>query len=98
VYDKLRQLAAAKRGSGMAPIELAALDFPSPAPNDDALLKANETLKRFAHIDPRKAELVKLQCFISLSFEETNPSTEPQTTGSRHYFRHFEKQMSNIWS
>jgi RNA polymerase sigma factor (TIGR02999 family) len=71
LVERARRRLAAKRGSGMALIELDALDLPSPAPDDDALLKVNEALERFARVDPRKAELVKLRYFIGLSFDET---------------------------
>ena len=43
--------------------------FPRPPP-DDQLLAVNEALDKFAAIDPRKAELVKLRYFVGMKFEE----------------------------
>ncbi len=45
------------------------LDIPAPAP-DDHLLAVNEALEKFAQLDARKAELVKLRYFVGMTFEE----------------------------
>jgi DNA-directed RNA polymerase specialized sigma24 family protein len=37
---------------------------------DDQLLAVNDALDKFAALDPRKAELVKLRYFVRTSFEE----------------------------
>ena len=46
------------------------IDIPSPVADDDQLLAVNEALEKFATVDPRKAELVKLRYFVGMSFEE----------------------------
>jgi DNA-directed RNA polymerase specialized sigma24 family protein len=47
------------------------LEIPAPAP-DDQLLAVNEALEKFASVDPRKAELVKLRYFAGMNFEEAS--------------------------
>jgi RNA polymerase sigma factor (TIGR02999 family) len=72
LVDRARRRTAAKRGGdaknakGQAADEI---DIPAPAP-DDQLLLVNDALEKFASIDPRKAELVKLRYFAGFSFEE----------------------------
>jgi len=39
--------------------------------DDDELLAVNELLDRFAEIEPRKAEVVKLRYFVGMTIEET---------------------------
>lgn len=46
------------------------LEIASPA-DDDGLLRVDEALEKFAAVDPRKAELVKLRYFVGMSFDET---------------------------
>jgi RNA polymerase sigma factor (TIGR02999 family) len=69
LVDRARRRQAAKRGGGAERLDLDDLDLPTPAP-DDQLLAVNEALLKFAQIDARKAELVKLRYFVGLSFEE----------------------------
>lgn len=45
------------------------LEIPAPT-KDDQLLAVNDALDKFAALDPRKAELVKLRYFVRTSFEE----------------------------
>lgn len=58
-----------RRGSGAAHIDVDELEIASPAP-DDQLLALNEALDRFALIEPRQAELVKLRYFVGLKMGE----------------------------
>jgi RNA polymerase sigma factor (TIGR02999 family) len=60
---------AAKRGAGEVCVDADELDIPAPAP-DDQLLAVNEALAKFAKLDARKAELVKLRYFVGMTFEE----------------------------
>jgi RNA polymerase sigma factor (TIGR02999 family) len=71
LIDRARRRLAAKRGGGAEPLDLDELDIPSPASDDDSLLRVNEALEKFAAVDPRKAELVKLRYFVGMNFEET---------------------------
>jgi RNA polymerase sigma factor (TIGR02999 family) len=70
LIDRARRRLAAKRGAGAERVDLEEIDIPAPAP-DDQLLAMHEVLEKFATIDARKAELVKLRYFVGLSFEET---------------------------
>ena len=69
LVDRARRRLAAKRGAGEVCLDTDDLDIPAPAP-DDQLLAVNEALEKFAMIDARKAELVKLRYFVGMTFEE----------------------------
>ena len=70
LIEHARRRLAAKRGAGVEVVDLDGLEISSPVTDDDQLLAVNEALKKFAVIDPRKAELVKLRYFVGLNFEE----------------------------
>ena len=70
LIEHARRRLAAKRGAGVEVVDLDGLEISSPIADDDQLLAVNEALKKFAVIDPRKAELVKLRYFVGLNFEE----------------------------
>ncbi|MBI5385253.1 MAG: sigma-70 family RNA polymerase sigma factor [Verrucomicrobia bacterium] len=72
LIERARRRLAAKRGGGAAPVELDEINLPAPTASDDQLLAVNEALERFAVLDPRKAELVKLRYFVGLSFDEAS--------------------------
>ena len=69
LVDRARRRLAAKRGAGAVYVDADDLDIPAPAP-DDQLLAMNEALEKFAAVDARKAELVKLRYFVGMNFEE----------------------------
>jgi len=69
LVDRARRRLAAKRGAGEVCLDADELDIPAPAP-DDQLLAVNKAVEKFATIDPRKAELVKLRYFVGMNFEE----------------------------
>jgi RNA polymerase sigma factor (TIGR02999 family) len=71
LIDRARRRLAAKRGSGVAPFDVDEIEIPSPASDDDSLLRLNEALEKFTAVDSRKAELVKLRYFVGMNFEET---------------------------
>ncbi len=71
LIERARRRLAAKRGGGAAKVDLDEVEIPSPTADDDQLLAVNEALEKFASLDPRKAELVKLRYFVGMSFEET---------------------------
>lgn len=71
LIERARRRQAAKRGGGIAPLDVDEIEIPSPAPDDDSLLAVNEALEKFTTVDPRKAELVKLRYFVGMNFEET---------------------------
>ena len=45
------------------------IEIPAPVP-DDQLLAVNDAVARFAEVDARKAELVKLRYFVGMNFEQ----------------------------
>ena len=71
LIESARRRLAAKRGAGAEAIPLDELELPSPASSDDQLLAMDDALRKFAALDARKAELVKLRYFVGMSFEET---------------------------
>ena len=71
LIERARRRQAAKRGSGVAPVDVDEIEIPSPAVDDNSLLAVNEALEKFAAIDPRKTELVKLRYFVGMTFEES---------------------------
>lgn len=60
---------ARKRGGQQAPIPLDEELVPAP-PTDDRLLDLDDALRTLAEFDERKAQLVELQLFGGLSFDE----------------------------
>ena len=70
LIERARRRIAAKRGAGAVVLDVDEIDIPSPVADDDQLLAVNEALEKFATVDPRKAELVKLRYFVGLNFEE----------------------------
>ena len=70
LIERARRRIAAKRGGGAVQVDLDEIEIPSPTADDDQLLAVNEALEKFAALDPRKAELVKLRYFVGMSFDE----------------------------
>ena len=70
LIERARRRLAAKRGGGANIVDLDEIEIPSPVADDDQLLAVNEALEKFAALDPRKAELVKLRYFVGMSFDE----------------------------
>ena len=69
LVDRARRRLAAKRGAGADRLDADELDIPAPAP-DEQLLDVSDALEKFAQVDARKAELVKLRYFVGMSFED----------------------------
>ncbi len=68
LVERARRRLALKRGGGVVPVNLDQVEIASPAANDDELLAMHDALEKFAALEPRKAELVKLRYFVGLSF------------------------------
>jgi len=69
LIDRARRKGRQRRGSGAEHLRVDELEIASPAP-DDQLLALNDALDRFAELEPRQAELVKLRYFVGLKIEE----------------------------
>lgn len=69
LIERARRRLAAKRGAGAEHLDLDEMEIASPLA-DDTLLSLNEALEKFAAVDARKAELVKLRYFVGLNFED----------------------------
>lgn len=69
LVDRARRRLAARRGAGQAVLDADELEIPAPAP-DDQLLSVSDAVEKFAMVDARKAELVKLRYFVGMTFEE----------------------------
>ena len=69
LVDRARRRLAAKRGAGGECVDVDELEIPAPVP-DDQLLAVSDAVARFAALDARKAELVKLRYFVGMSFEQ----------------------------
>jgi RNA polymerase sigma factor (TIGR02999 family) len=70
LIEHARRRQAAKRGAGVEVVDLDGLEISSPLADDDQLLAVDEALEKFAAVDERKAELVKMRYFVGLNFEE----------------------------
>ena len=69
LVDRARRRRAAKRGMAAEMLNADELEIPGPEP-DDQLLAVDEALAKFATVDARKAELVKLRYFAGFTFAE----------------------------
>ena len=69
LVESARRKKRLKRGGDLERVDLDGLDLPAPMPDED-LLALDEALDRFAGIDPRAAELVKLCFFVGLTQEQ----------------------------
>ena len=71
LIDRARRRQAAERRADVECLDADEVDIPAPAA-DDQLLAVHDALARFATVDARKAELVKLRYFAGFTFEETS--------------------------
>lgn len=69
LVDRARRKAAARHGGGRERVPVDALEIAIEAP-DDQVLAVDEALEKFAALDARKAELVKLRFFGGLTLEQ----------------------------
>jgi RNA polymerase sigma factor (TIGR02999 family) len=86
LIERARRRLAAKRGGGAEPLDLDEIEIPSPVAEDDSLLQVNEALEKFAAMDPRKAELVKLRYFVGMNFEETAAALGIAVPTAKHWW------------
>jgi RNA polymerase sigma factor (TIGR02999 family) len=70
LIERARRRSAAKRGGGAPHLDVDELEIAAPVADDEALLRLNEALEKFAAVDARKAALVKLRYFAGMNYEE----------------------------
>ncbi len=71
LIDRARHRKAVRHGGGLQRTGFAEDIIAVPSVKDDEILAINEILDRFARIEPRKAEVVKLRYFVGMTIEET---------------------------
>ena len=70
LVDNGRRKRCLRHGGGWERVDLAGIQVPAPASDEDELLAVHEALDELAALDQRKAELVKLRYFVGLTFAE----------------------------
>lgn len=70
LIDRARHRKAVRHGGEMQRTEFVEDVIAVPSAKDDEILAINQILDRFAQIEPRKAEVVKLRYFIGMTIEE----------------------------
>ena len=70
LIDRARFRKAVRHGGELQRTELADDLIAVPSAKDDEILAIHEILDRFALIEPRKAEVVKLRYFVGMTIEE----------------------------
>ena len=71
LVDRARRRMAVRHGGGQQRVNIEDVQLAEHAAVDNQILAVHEALDKFAVLDPRKAELVKLRYFGGLSLEET---------------------------
>jgi RNA polymerase sigma factor (TIGR02999 family) len=69
LIESARRKKRLRHGGNLERVDVEEVDIPIPLP-DEELLALNEALERFAIVDPRAAELVKLCFFVGLTQEQ----------------------------
>lgn len=69
LVENARRKKRLKHGGNLERVDLDDVDIPAPLP-DDELLELDEVLDRFAEVDSRAAEVVKLCFFVGLTQEQ----------------------------
>ena len=71
LIDRARHRKAVRHGGGLHRTGFVEDLIETPTAKDDEILAIHEILDRFARIEPRKAEVVKLRYFVGMTIEET---------------------------
>lgn len=104
LVDRARRRRAVKHGGEWDRTELVEERLEALSGNEDELLAIHEILDRFAEIEPRKAEVVKLRYFIGMTIEETaevlgisTPTAKRDWTFARLWlFRELEREVGPL--
>lgn len=76
LIERARRRAAVRHGGGQVRVEEEHLDAMQLAPDDDRIVAVSEAVDRFAAVDAKKAELVKLRYFAGMTLEEVAEAME----------------------
>ena len=76
LIDRARRRLTVRHGGDLQRVAGEALDNVAAASSDERLLAVDEALAKFAAIEPKKAELVKLRYFVGLTNEEAARALE----------------------
>jgi RNA polymerase sigma factor (TIGR02999 family) len=76
LIDRARRRKAVRHGGELNRTEFVEEGIAGPSPDDEELLGIHELLDRFAEIEPRKAEVVKLRYFVGMTIEEVAEALE----------------------
>jgi len=71
LIDRVRHRKAVRHGGELQRTGFAEDSIAVQSVKDDEILAIHEILDRFAQIEPRKAEVVKLRYFVGMTIEET---------------------------
>jgi RNA polymerase sigma factor (TIGR02999 family) len=71
LIDRARHRRAVRHGGGLQRTDYAEDAITVPVAQDDEILAIHGILDRFAELEPRKAEVVKLRYFVGMTIEET---------------------------
>jgi RNA polymerase sigma factor (TIGR02999 family) len=71
LVDRARRRRAVRHGGEMHRTEWGEDGIAAPLQDENEILAVHEILDRFAEIEPRKAEVVKLRYFIGMTIDET---------------------------
>jgi RNA polymerase sigma factor (TIGR02999 family) len=71
LIENARRRKALRHGGGQVRMDIQDIELALPA-GDDQILAIDEALERFAALDQKKAELVKLRYFIGMTIEEAS--------------------------
>jgi RNA polymerase sigma factor (TIGR02999 family) len=85
LIDRARRRAAVRRDAGSAMASTDDLDVAIHTPPEH-LLAVNEALEKFAAVDPRRADLVKLRYFAGFSIEEAAQSMDISLTTANRWW------------
>jgi len=85
LVDNARRKRAARHGGGQRRVEMPEVGSEGGEP-DDRLLAVDEALEKFAALDPKKADLVKLRYFIGMTVAEAARALDiSEQTAKRHW-------------
>jgi RNA polymerase sigma factor (TIGR02999 family) len=79
LIDRARRRKAFRHGGEMNRTEFVEDGIAAPSLEDEELLAVHEILDRFAELEPRKAEVVKLRYFVGMTIEEAAEALEIST-------------------